>query len=156
MTSKERIEKTFSGGTLDHPAVTPILMSYAARYIGKTYRDYYLDHRVLVESYLRCREAFGFDMHMVISDPFRETEAFGGRFDYPEDGIPVPREHLLKTLDRLDALAVPDPRDHRRMADRVEAVALFRKETDRAVPILGWVEGPFAEAADLRGVQELM
>jgi len=74
MTSAQRFEKFLKHEPIDRLPVTPILMMFAAKFIDKTYRDYYLDYRVLVESWLRCHERFQFDMLMVISDPYRETE----------------------------------------------------------------------------------
>ena len=38
------------------------------------------------------------------------------------------------------------------MRDRVDAVRLFRELDGQQYSVLGWVEGPAAEAADLRGV----
>jgi MtaA/CmuA family methyltransferase len=42
------------------------------------------------------------------------------------------------------------------MSDRLEAVRLFRDRAGGAIPVMGWVEGALAEAADLRGVASLM
>ncbi|QGP90841.1 Uroporphyrinogen decarboxylase [Neomoorella glycerini] len=156
MNAYQRVMGLLDGKEIDRLPVAPILMAFAAHYYGKTYRDYYLDYRVLVESYLRSWRDFDFDMVMVISDPFRETEGFGTQFEYPEEGVPVMREHLLKKLEEMVNLKEPDPRTARRMRDRLQAIEYFRREIGSEVPIVGWVEGPFAEAADLRGVQELM
>ncbi len=156
MNSYERVMNTLEGKLTDHPAVNPILMAYAASFIGRTYRDYYLDHNVLVESYLRCLEKFSFDMVMVISDPFRETEGFGATFEYPQDAIPAMKKTPLSNLDEIQTLKVPDPEQHPRMADRLRAVEGLKREVGTSVPVVGWVEAPFAEACDLRGVQNLM
>jgi len=96
MTSAQRFEKFFKKQPIDRPPVTPILMMFAAKFINKTYRDYYLDYHVLVESWLRCHEQFQFDMVMVISDPYRETEGIGGKFDYPEENVPKCIERAIK------------------------------------------------------------
>jgi MtaA/CmuA family methyltransferase len=42
------------------------------------------------------------------------------------------------------------------MSDRLAAIAWFREQVGEEVPIMGWVEGALAEAADLRGVSALM
>ena len=42
------------------------------------------------------------------------------------------------------------------MHDRVQAAALFRERVGGQKLIEGWVEGPCAEAADLRGINRLM
>jgi MtaA/CmuA family methyltransferase len=52
----------------------------------------------------------------------------------------------------IKRLVPPDPATGPRMSDRVEAVKLFRECVGGEVPIMGWVEGALAEAADLRSV----
>ena len=42
------------------------------------------------------------------------------------------------------------------MSDRLEAIRHFRRQAGGRVPIMGWVEGALAEAADLRGVGTLL
>ena len=42
------------------------------------------------------------------------------------------------------------------MSDRLAAVRHFREQAGGRVPIMGWVEGALAEAADLRGVSTLL
>jgi MtaA/CmuA family methyltransferase len=51
---------------------------------------------------------------------------------------------------------VPDPLGGGRMQDRVRAVELLRKRVGGERMIEGWIEGPIAEAADLRGINNLM
>jgi MtaA/CmuA family methyltransferase len=42
------------------------------------------------------------------------------------------------------------------MTDRVEAVARLHGEYERQVPVMGWIEGPIAEACNLRGMSQFM
>jgi uroporphyrinogen decarboxylase len=42
------------------------------------------------------------------------------------------------------------------MNDRLKAVSLYKQECSDEFPILGWVEGAFAEANDLRGMYNVM
>jgi MtaA/CmuA family methyltransferase len=42
------------------------------------------------------------------------------------------------------------------MSDRLAAIRHFREQVGGEIPIMGWVEGALAEAADLRGVNEIM
>lgn len=67
-------------------------------------------------------------------------------------------EHaLLANSSILHGLRIPDP--HRvgsRMANRITAVRLLRERMGDTHFIEGWVEGPCAESADLRGINTLM
>ena len=42
------------------------------------------------------------------------------------------------------------------MHDRVRAAELFREKVGGELLIEGWIEGPCAESADLRGINRLM
>lgn len=138
------------------PFFRPILMQFAAHQIGKTYREFYLDHKTLVAANLACLEKFGMDAVGLISDPAREAEAFGARFKYPEEGVPHCIDYPLKTIDDVQSLENPDVLAAERTRDRIAGAALFRERLGDEVPIIGWIEGPLAEACDLVGVADML
>jgi len=157
MTSLQRYFAGVKGETLDFLPRVPILMQFAAEYIDSNYGRFAADYRVLVEANLRCRAEFGFDQVSAISDPYREVQGFGGRIRYESDHAPVCEEPVLKDITDLSPLAVdPDPYRCERMHDRLLAVREYRNTVGGDCSILGWVEGPAAEAADLRGVQDFL
>ena len=51
---------------------------------------------------------------------------------------------------------MPDPLGGGRMHDRVKAAALFKEKAGKDKIIEGWIEGPCAEGADLRGINTIM
>ena len=156
MTPKERIYATLRGTSLDRIAVTPIFMAWAAHYVGRTYREFYLDGDVLADAALAVTRAFEVDQVSAISDPWREAEGYGMSFDYPDEGVGMPRGHLIQSpadaanLPRLEVDACP------RMRQRVASVARMAAEMGSTHSVLGWVEGPLAEYTDLRGMSETM
>jgi MtaA/CmuA family methyltransferase len=155
MTPKERIQATIRGQSYDRPAVTPIFMSWAAGFIGRTYRDYYLDGDVLAESQLAVMKAFNLDQVSAISDPWREASAYGMEFDYPEHGVGRPRSVLIRSpqdIARVKPFAIEQAD---RPAQRIESVRKMAKAVGRTHSVLGWVEGPLAVYADLRGVESM-
>jgi MtaA/CmuA family methyltransferase len=157
MNSKQRFEQLFRYGKMEDVFLfRPILMHFAARYIGKTYREFASDYRVLVESNLRCLEDFGMDAVGLISDPYRETAAFGAKVTFPEDSVPRCLETLVKTEDDIRQLKNPDVYKSERTKDRINGARLFSKEVGSEVPVIGWVEGHLAEACDLAGVNEVL
>ena len=156
MTSKERIYATLAGESVDRLAVTPIFMAWAANFIGRTYRDYYLDGDVLVDAQLAVIRAFGIDQISAISDPWREASAYGMKFEYPQEGVGKPAGVLLKGEDDLAKLDGVDMCKARRTKQRIASVRRMTKEIGDTHSVLGWVEGPFAEYADLRGVEAAM
>jgi MtaA/CmuA family methyltransferase len=156
MTPKQRLHAALAGLSTDRTPITPIFMARAAEFIGRSYRDYYLDHRVLVQSQLAVAGRFHLDQVSSISDPWRESDAFGMQLDYPEGGVGIPRDgrHLLASTADIAQLKPFDPLLATRTRDRIDAISLFHSQVGPTHSILGWVEGPFAQYADLRGVQD--
>ena len=156
MNSYQRYMAVVKGERADILPRLPILMQFAAEHIGSNYGAFASDYRVLVEANLRCAEEFGFDQVSTISDPYRETQGFGAEIKYVRDGVPRCLKPPLEDAKDLSLLKTPDPHSSERMLDRVRAVEAYRKAVHRKYSILGWVEGPAAEAADLRGVTSFL
>lgn len=157
-TSKQRVLNAIEGRQTDCLPLMPITMMFAADLIGATYRDYATDHRVLVEGQIRTAEQFDFDHVSCISDPAREAADCGAAVHYFDNQPPAIDERAPRLADKPDIarLATPDPMGGGRMTDRVRAAALFRERVGDEKLIEGWIEGPVAEAADLRGINTLM
>lgn len=158
MNGYERVRAMLQGEPVDRPPLMPITMMFAADQIGALYRQYASDHRVLVDAQIATAERFGFDYVSVISDPGREAADCGATVQFFDDQPPAIDEvaALLADKSRLHSLAMPDPCGGGRMTDRVEGAALFRQRVGGKLAIEGWIEGPCAEAADLRGINRLM
>ncbi|MDD4102054.1 MAG: uroporphyrinogen decarboxylase family protein [Kiritimatiellae bacterium] len=157
MNSLERYLATVRGQPADFLPRVPILMQFAAEHIGSNYAEFAADWSVLVDANLRCRDEFGFDQVSVISDPYREVQGFGGEIRYEADHAPTcPRPPLSDIRDLSPLRDDPDPYVCERMRDRLMAVRAFKERVGGECSILGWVEGPAAEAADLRGVQDFL
>lgn len=158
MTGRERILARLEGRPPDTLPLMPITMMFAADRLGVPYGRYATDHRTLVEAQLRTAEEFEFDYVSAISDPAREAADCGARIEYPEDQPPaiVESEALLTEKRRLAELEAPEPLSGGRMHDRVRAVELLAEKTAGERIVEGWIEGPCAEAADLRGINHLM
>jgi MtaA/CmuA family methyltransferase len=150
MNGYERYVATLRGEPVDHLPRIPILMQFAAEYIGSDYAAFASDHRVLVEANARCATELGIDQLSCISDPFRETHGFGAAIEYRVDGPPRSTRPLEGSKD-LSTLLKPDPLTSARMLDRVRAAQTYKERYGGAYSILGWIEGPAAEACDLRG-----
>lgn len=158
MNSLQRVLAHLAGQPVDRLPLMPITMMFAAHQAGVKYGDYARDHRVLVATQLHVAEKFGFDYVSCISDPAREAADCGARIEYFDDQPPAIVEDQACLADKtaLARLRAPDPLGGGRMTDRVQAAALFRQRVGGEKFIEGWIEGPCAEAADLRGINTLM
>jgi len=156
VTSKERIYTILNGEPYDRPAVTPIFMAWAANYIGRTYRDYYLDGDVLVAAQLAVTRDFNLDQISAISDPWREASAYGVEFEYPADGVGKPKDLLIKSAEDISRVKVLDIENSERTKQRIESVGKMAARVGETHSVLGWIEGPLAEYGDLRGVENAL
>ncbi|MCX6998565.1 MAG: uroporphyrinogen decarboxylase family protein [Kiritimatiellaeota bacterium] len=156
MTGKQRYEAMLRGKRVDFVPRIPILMQFAADYIGAKYGAFCSDYRVKVEGNLRCAADFGLDLVGVMSDPYAETQGYGAEIVFLDKGVPqCPHPPLEDTTD-LSRVPRPNPLLAARMWNTVCAVRAYQEQTANAYSILGWVEGPAAEAADLRGVNQFL
>ena len=158
MTGRERVLAMISGEPVDCLPLMPITMMFATDRIGKPYRDYASDHRVLAEAQIHVAEEFDFDYVSTISDPAREAADCGAAIEWFDDQPPaIDESHaVLADASALDSLVAPDPMTSVRMRDRIDGVALLKQRVGSQKLVEGWIEGPCAEAADLRGINTLM
>jgi MtaA/CmuA family methyltransferase len=158
MTSRERVLTHLAGGQVDRLPLMPITMMFACDQIHARYRDYCTDYRVLVQAQVHTAQKFGFDYVNTMSDPAREAADCGAKVEY-FDQQPVALledQALLLDKTRLLNLKIPDPLAGGRMHNAIQAVASLKEKVGREKIVEGWVEGPIAEAADLRGINTVM
>jgi MtaA/CmuA family methyltransferase len=158
MTGRERVIAMMEGRATDRLPFMPITMMFAAVRIGAKYSLYAADHRVLAEAQLRVAEEFDIDTVSTISDPAREAADYGAEVEWFDDQPPalVEARALLSDTARLASLKPLEPLGGGRMHDRVQGVELLRRRVGNEKTVEGWVEGPCAEGADLRGINHLM
>ncbi len=157
VTKKEKLERLFEGKDLENTKLfRPILMHFAARFNNKTYAEFASDYRVLVESNIKALEYFDMDMVGLISDPYRETSAFGARITFPKEAVPKCEAPIIRNKEDVINLKNPDLYKNERTLDRLKGAAYFQKLLKGDVPVIGWIEGPLAEACDLAGVSEML
>jgi len=158
MNSRQRVLAHLAGQPVDRLPLMPITMMFACDQIGARYRDYCTNHRVLAEGQIRTAEKFGFDYVNTMSDPAREAADCGAQVQY-FDNQPVALvedQALLADTTKLASLKIPDPLAGGRMHNAIQGIALLKERVGKEIIVEGWIEGPIAEAADLRGINTLM
>ena len=158
MTGRERILARVRGLATDCLPCMPITMMFASDLAGSSYLDYATDYRVQSAAQLKIAEEFGLDHVSVISDPCCEASDCGGEIVYYDNEPPAPLEEgaILTDKSTLGSLRAPDPNSGPRMSNRLLAVRELAEAVGDQLLVEGWVEGPCAEAADLRGINRLM
>lgn len=140
----------------DRVLFRPILMHFAARQAGKSYAQFASDYKTLVACNLAAMEKFDLDMVGLISDPYRETSAFGARVSFPAEAVPVCHDPIVSSTEDLKNLKNPDVYQAPRTKDRILGARLFQNILKGEVPVIGWIEGPLAEACDLAGISNML
>ncbi len=156
MNKKQLFDALAEGKKTDRTLFRPILMHFAARFNGNTYGEFASDYKVLVDCNLRALDHFDMDIVGLISDPYRETSAFGAPITFIPEGVPRCEKLIVKSWDDIHDLQRPDVCKCARTLDRIKGAELFQKKLQGTVPVIGWIEGPLAEACDLAGVGQML
>jgi len=149
MNSYERVMNRLNGKPVDRVPNFDIIMGLGAHYIGATLSQYLLDYHYMVKSNLAMANDFDIDILQTLTDPFRESADFGLEVEFPDDGLPKRLRPLIAPGDDLKKVPMIQPTSGRRMNDRIEAVRMLHEQSNKVVPVMGWVEGAMAEANDL-------
>jgi MtaA/CmuA family methyltransferase len=152
MTPLQRTLDFIANKPVDVPPLHPIVMQFAAGHAGIKYRDFCLNPESKVQGMIKCADDFSLDWVTVMSDPYAEAEGFGMQVQYPEDSLPVNSGLVINDISDIDRLTVPAMAESARMLGRVAEIELFSRRVGDKYFIVGWVEGPMAEYADLRGL----
>jgi MtaA/CmuA family methyltransferase len=107
---------------------------------------------VLAESQIIAWRALKHDMLLVENGTAALAQAMGCGIAYPGDAAPLVVEPVLKSLDEVDRLRLPDPEKDHPLPQVLRAVSLLRREFGDRVFIMGRADqAPMALAAALRG-----
>ena len=155
MTPRQRYEAMLSGKPCDIVPRTPILMRLAAEQINAEYNEFTRNYQVMTAAQLHCTKKFGIDQLSVISGSYGETQGYGGEIGYRPLGPYIERKPLGATTD-LSSLMDPNPHTTPLLIDRLEAIREYRKRTGDEYSVCGWIEGPAAQAADMRGIEQFL
>ena len=158
--SIDRVRGVIAGKPVDHLPAQPMVMMFAAKHAGFRYIDYTKDGRIMAEAQLKVVRDFGIDCVLMCSDPAREVIDIAGEdsVGWFENQGPAIREECAALLDktRLQKFKIPDPLGGGRMHDRIHAIEICKRELRGGTSIVGWIEGPLALAAELRGLNRIM
>lgn len=158
MNGRQRILSHLAGEPVDCLPAMPITMTFAARGIGAPYLEYCTDHRAQVEGQVWVADTYDIDYVSAISDPAVEATDCGAPTVFFPDDPPANNGQtpLLGEKELLTHLPQPGIKPNGRMANRLAVVAGLKQRAGDRKLVEGWIEGPCAEAADLRGINNLM
>ena len=157
MTSKERCIAVLEGRKPDRTPVFPLLMGYAAKKAGLSYRQFASDGRYMAQAQLNIIKCFDIDAITACSDAFRISADLGGEIVFHDNTPPHIRQPIIQSRSDLKSLGKIDvTRKGSRCADRILGVSEMVRAAGHSHYVLGWVDFPFAEACSCCGVQQFM
>jgi MtaA/CmuA family methyltransferase len=157
MTGRERVLAVLAGQKPDHLPFMPITMMFAADILGVKYGQYVRDYKVQVDAQVKTAALFGIDHVSSIGPPAASTD-LGTKIQWFEDQPParVEDEALFADKSVLNRMKDPHPSFGECMEDILRGLELMRRRVGQELIVEGWLEGPCAGAADLRGLNRLM
>ncbi len=84
------------------------------------------------------------------------AEAMGCTMRFPKDSVPQVADHIVKSPNDIDKVAIPDPHSSGRLPLHMEMVKLVKDAVNGDVPLFAYTPGPFTLAGQLAGVNALM
>lgn len=156
MTSYERVMAAAKGRMPDCVPVAPYMGNHGAKVAGAEISDYGTNGKVMAEAQLKAWEIYGQDVLVPQSDNYYIAEGFGVKTRYPEDSTPVVTDLVVKELDDIYKLKVPDPYTDGRMHVYLEAIRLIKEKIGNEAAIRSPGTGSFSLAAHLIGTEEFL
>lgn len=156
MTPLERAEAIAAGRDCDRVPCVPFMGELKCSLAGITVWDFWHDPQKMADAEVIAFNRYGYDRITIGPNTRGITEALGGRFVYPEKGLPYADEPFLKSYDQLDDIDPIDAKKNPRIQTFAKEADILQKEAADIVPIESSIGGPFTIASNLRGVELLL
>ena len=157
MDSIERVTRVLRGELPDRVPVGLHCYLMACQMHGGRFDEILRDGDALAEAQLTAWRTFGHDVIMLENGVCAEAEALGCEIRYTADGPPHVEEPLVKALDDLEKLRVPDPERTFPLAELLKTTRILKQETGGKVFINGRSDqGPIALACALTGPERFL
>lgn len=157
MNSIERVQSAINLRPPDRVPVDLHNFQPAAKAMGVPLSEVFRNGELLAEAMLRAWREFGHDMILLENGTACNAQACGVEVVYRDNAAPAAHIPVLKRLEDVDQLEVPDPYTAFPMCEIIKATRILSKEIgDKAWIVARADQGPMDLAAQLLGIQELM
>jgi uroporphyrinogen decarboxylase len=157
MNSLERTVKVLRREIPDRVPVGLHNYLMACRLHGGRFDEILRSGEMMAEAQLSAWRTFGHDVIMLEIGVCAEAEALGSKIRYTADGPPHVEEPLIKDLEDLDKLCVPDPERTFPLNEVLKTTRIVRQETNGKAFVNGRSDqGPIALALALTGPERFL
>ncbi len=157
MTSIERVQAAIDMKIPDRVPVCLHNFQPATFSMGIPMSDIFQNGELLAEAMLVAWREFGHDMILLENGTACNAQACGVDVIYREDAAPAANTPLIKMLDEVTNLEIPDPYTTFPMNEILKATRILSKEIGKDVWICARADqGPMSLATQIRGISEFM
>lgn len=160
LTNRERMDCVLKGRAPDRVPFVPSVYEHGARLINQPPGPVSRDAESMAQAALKAYELYRHDIVTVGIDIYNiEPQAFGCEVSQAEDGsVPGVKTHPLANADSrdIDQLAIPQVDESNRLGVIEEASRRVYQEIGEKVWVYACMSGPFSQAVELRGFEQLI
>lgn len=156
MTPIERRKAIREERDYDRLPCVPFMSEFKCRMTGISVWDFWHDPYMMADTEAAVFNRYGYDRIVIGPNTRGITEAMGGRFIYPEKGLPYADEPLIQDYACLDGMESIDAKKNERILTFAREAELLAEEAEGIVPVEMSIGGPFTIASNLRGVELLL
>ena len=156
MTPLERKRAIAEGKSFDRFPAVPFIGELKCYLSGIGIWDFWHDPRKIADAEILAFNRYGYDRIVIGPNTRGITEALGGKFIYPEKGVPYADRSFLDQYEKLNEIEPVDARRNPRIQVFSQAAEVLMKEAGEIVPVEASIGGPLTIASNLRGVEKLL
>lgn len=144
LTPRERVLISLSYKEPDRVPLFLALSFYGAKELGMTIKEYFSKPKNVIYGQMKMREKYKNDFYYGFYYASLEIEAFGGESIFIEDGPPNAGDPVIKKLEDIDKIEIPDVKNSIVLKKVFETQHELRKNDKIDIPIIGVIVSPFA------------
>lgn len=156
MTPLERKKAIAAGKSFDRFPAVPFMGELKCYLSGISIWDFWHDPQKIADAEILAFNRYGYDRIVIGPNTRGITEALGGKFIYPEKGIPYADHPFLDDYEKLKDMEPVDARKNLRIQTFSQTAEILMKEAEEIVPVEASIGGPLTIASNLRGVERLL
>ena len=156
MTPVERMAAAEEGKMTDRVIAIPFMGELKCYLSGISIRDFWFEPEKIAQAERVAFNRWGYDRIVLGPNTRGIVEALGGKFVYPEDGIPYIESPYITDYDIVDCMEPVNAKKNERIQVFAHAAEILSREAEDLVPVEASIGGPFTIASNLRGVEYLL
>lgn len=156
LTSLQRIRRAVKLQEPDVVPVAPYMGNHGAKVGGVLIDQYCQSGKLMAEAQYRAWEIYHQDALVIQSDNYYIAEGFGIEVEHHPDGTPTLKTPVIKKLEDVYRLKVPNPLSDGRMPVYLEAARRLADRMQDQVALRLPGTGPFSLASHLIGTERFL